>query len=55
MVAYRQYIYLKLLARTDQDVQQKFDPGSLAVLCPACPQPGINMDPKWQERPLSEL
>ncbi|KAI0356813.1 hypothetical protein OH77DRAFT_1533775 [Trametes cingulata] len=25
-------------------------PGSLAVLCPACPQPGINMRPGWEER-----
>ena len=24
---------------------------SLATLCPACPQPGINMDPDWKDRP----
>ncbi|KII83424.1 hypothetical protein PLICRDRAFT_180503 [Plicaturopsis crispa FD-325 SS-3] len=26
-------------------------PGELAVLCPACPRPGVNLPPKWREAP----
>lgn len=29
----------------------KPDPGSLAVFCPACPQPGINLAPNWRHDP----
>ncbi|KAF8804991.1 hypothetical protein BYT27DRAFT_7225132 [Phlegmacium glaucopus] len=28
--------------------------GQCAVLCPACPQPGVNLPPDWKERPESE-
>ncbi len=28
--------------------------GSVAVRCPACPQPSINMDPDWEARPEDE-
>ena len=27
------------------------DPGSLAIFCPSCPQPGINLPPDWKELP----
>jgi len=27
------------------------DPGSLAIFCPSCPQPGINLPPDWMELP----
>ncbi|KAG1834248.1 hypothetical protein EV424DRAFT_1468755 [Suillus variegatus] len=27
--------------------------GELAVLCPACPQPGKNLPPDWEQEPLS--
>ena len=27
------------------------DPGSLALFCPSCPQPGINLPPNWKELP----
>ena len=26
-------------------------PGSLALFCPSCPQPGINLPPDWMELP----
>lgn len=26
-------------------------PGALAFFCPACPQPGINLPPNWQNEP----
>lgn len=26
-------------------------PGELALTCPACPQPGINLPDKWEEAP----
>ena len=26
-------------------------PGSLALLCPSCPQPGINLPANWMELP----
>jgi hypothetical protein len=26
-------------------------PGALALLCPACPQPGMNLPPNWQDYP----
>lgn len=28
--------------------------GECAVLCPACPQPGMNLPENWQERDESE-
>lgn len=26
-------------------------PGNLAIFCPACPQPGINLPPHWEDLP----
>ncbi|KDQ48911.1 hypothetical protein JAAARDRAFT_144255, partial [Jaapia argillacea MUCL 33604] len=54
MMAERQYSYIRALKRNDLDVAKRLPLDSLAVLCPACPQPGINMDPNWRSRPLSE-
>ena len=28
--------------------------GSCAVLCPACPQPGKNLEDEWENAPLNE-
>lgn len=28
--------------------------GQLAVLCPACPQPDINLPPGWEEAPADK-
>ncbi|KAK7677491.1 hypothetical protein QCA50_019497 [Cerrena zonata] len=54
MVAHRQWSHLRSLKRFAQSVREKLQPRCLAVLCPACPQPDINMDPDWQKRPRSE-
>ena len=29
----------------------ELQPGSLAIFCPACPQPGINLPDKWNQDP----
>ena len=29
----------------------EIQPGGLAIFCPACPQPGINLSEKWEEDP----
>jgi hypothetical protein len=28
--------------------------GELALICPACPHPNINLPPDWNDRPLGE-
>ena len=54
MTAHRQWSYLQTLRRFGLDVREKLRPGSVAVRCPACPQPGVNMDPNWESRPVGE-
>ncbi|KAI0071051.1 hypothetical protein K474DRAFT_1736809 [Panus rudis PR-1116 ss-1] len=54
MTASRQYEFLHSLIRAAEDVSFKMAEGCLAVLCPACPQPEINMDPNWKSRPEEE-
>ncbi|KAI0682452.1 hypothetical protein BC835DRAFT_1235178, partial [Cytidiella melzeri] len=54
MRASHHYQYLCLLKWNGLSVSRNIPSGSLAVLCPACPQPGINMDPTWRERPLDK-
>jgi hypothetical protein len=52
----RQYIHLKMLKRSGRAHEPRppgkpipaTEPGSLGVLCPACPQPGMNMPPGWE-------
>ena len=53
-MSYRQFSYVQAVRRAGERVQEKLPPGSLAVRCPACPQPGINMDPNWRSRPEDE-
>jgi hypothetical protein len=51
----QQYRHLKMLKRA----MQAYDPGGIsatkagkcAVLCPACPHPGLNLDPDWKSQP----
>jgi hypothetical protein len=31
------------------DAEAKNQPGSLAIFCPACPQPGINLPKNWNK------
>jgi hypothetical protein len=50
-----QWRYLKLLKRSvqghDPAGARATKPGECAVLCPACPQPGKNLIPGWQDAP----
>ncbi|KAH9912082.1 uncharacterized protein B0H18DRAFT_1056642 [Fomitopsis serialis] len=54
LMSHRQYTYLETLKRFAAEVKRKPDPGSLALRCPACPQPDINMDPHWKDRPQQD-
>ena len=54
MTANRQFGYLKMLKWFGLDVLHKLKEACLAILCPACPQPDINMDPNWESRPPEE-
>ncbi|KDQ50022.1 hypothetical protein JAAARDRAFT_142578 [Jaapia argillacea MUCL 33604] len=54
MMAEHQYSYIRALKRNNLDVAKQLPLDSLTVLCPACPQPGINMDLNWRDRPSSE-
>ena len=49
MTAHRQYSFLCTLRWNHQPVNDQNSPGSLAVRCPACLQPEINMDPLWMK------
>lgn len=33
---------------------QATQPGELALICPACPQPSINLPTDWKDRPLKD-
>ena len=33
------------------DVGRSMKPGDLAIFCPACPQPGINLSDDWEKDP----
>lgn len=51
----REWRYLKLLKRSGQGHNplgaRATQPGECAVLCPACPQPGKNLVPGWENAP----
>jgi len=53
-----EYRNLKMLKRAgrghDYCGSQATKPGELAVLCAACPQPGMNMAMGWEDAPLKE-
>ena len=46
----REFMFLRATRRAGVEPTAELPARSLAVLCPACPQPGINMDPHWEER-----
>ncbi|KAF9462252.1 hypothetical protein BDZ94DRAFT_1322782 [Collybia nuda] len=54
----REYRHIKMLKRSGRGhdplgaVGTK--PGECAVLCPACPQPGLNLPPGWENAPSSK-
>ncbi|EMD33434.1 hypothetical protein CERSUDRAFT_57023, partial [Gelatoporia subvermispora B] len=41
----QEFIWVRAVKRTAQKPARRMAMGSLAVLCPACPQPGVNMNP----------
>jgi hypothetical protein len=47
----QQWRHLHLLKRVGRGYYAKrvdgTKPGELAIICPACPQPGINLSPNW--------
>ena len=48
----REWRYLKMLKRSGcTRVKDGNIPTSFAILCPACPQPGINLPAGWENAP----
>ncbi len=56
MTAAREFSFMRATKRFGVEPSPELPLGSMAVLCPACPQPGINMDPKYEHvgRPKGE-
>ncbi|KAI0060783.1 hypothetical protein BV25DRAFT_1806721 [Artomyces pyxidatus] len=50
-ISNREFAFLRAVRRAGQSPRRNLPAGSLAVLCPACPQLDINMDPNWRTRP----
>ncbi len=54
----RQYRHLKMLKRSGRGNIASGAAGTLprecAVICPACPRPGINLDHDWENAPLEK-
>ena len=42
---------LEVMKRFGEIYTSSSPPGSLALFCPSCPQPGINLPPDWMELP----
>nr|VWO95310.1 Copper resistance-associated P-type ATPase [Ganoderma boninense] len=49
-IAVRTYSYVRACRRAGEEPSAQLPVGSLAVLCPACPQPGHNMRSGWENR-----
>ncbi|KAI0323717.1 hypothetical protein GY45DRAFT_1264149, partial [Cubamyces sp. BRFM 1775] len=52
--AMREFTFLRSARRAGQEPAPILAAGSLAVSCPACPQPHMNMTEGWNERPAEE-
>ncbi|KAI0744400.1 hypothetical protein C8Q76DRAFT_604248 [Earliella scabrosa] len=50
MASMREFSFLRACKRGGQVPSRTMPSRSLAVLCPACPQPGMNMRPGWERR-----
>ncbi|TFK67072.1 hypothetical protein BDN72DRAFT_879900 [Pluteus cervinus] len=54
----RQYRHLKMLKRAgrghDKGGVNETEQGQCAVLCPACPQPGLNLPKDWKDAPADK-
>ncbi|PCH40637.1 hypothetical protein WOLCODRAFT_45431, partial [Wolfiporia cocos MD-104 SS10] len=51
LTAQREFAFLQAMKRAGVRPSTHLPARSLAVWCPACPQPMMNMDPGWKERP----
>ncbi|RPD55070.1 hypothetical protein L227DRAFT_475895, partial [Lentinus tigrinus ALCF2SS1-6] len=51
----RKFMFLRATRRAGVQPTTPLDLGCLGVLCPACPQNEMNMDPNWKNRPNHEL
>ena len=49
LMAHRQFSFLRQLKWAHRRADEELKEGSLAIECPACPQPLMNMDPNWRE------
>jgi len=47
----RQMRQLQNLKRFGGIYKEYSTPGNLAIFCPSCPQPGINLPPDWKNLP----
>ncbi|THH18987.1 hypothetical protein EUX98_g8857 [Antrodiella citrinella] len=45
----REYMFLLMCKWSGVNPERKLKEGCLAVKCPACPQPGVNMHPNWKK------
>ena len=41
-------IVARIQAGYGHDAEKQVTPGSLAIFCPACPQPGVNLPDGWK-------
>jgi len=41
----------RINAELGHEEEAELQPGSLAIFCPACPQPGINLPKEWKQDP----
>ncbi|KIY53328.1 hypothetical protein FISHEDRAFT_33526 [Fistulina hepatica ATCC 64428] len=53
----REWRYLKMLKRAGRGHDRErgvieTHPGELAIVCPACPRPGVNLPDDWKDAPL---
>jgi hypothetical protein len=42
---------LQVSKRFGEVYEASSSPGNLAIFCPSCPQPGINLPPDWNDLP----
>ncbi|OCH89243.1 hypothetical protein OBBRIDRAFT_804820 [Obba rivulosa] len=49
--AMQEFIWIWAMKRAGQEPARRMTPRCLGILCPTCPQPGINMDPQGMPRP----
>jgi hypothetical protein len=42
-------IIARIQAGYGHNPEQLVEPGSLAIFCPTCPQPGVNLSDDWKD------